>query len=466
MSAVRAASPIVCVLCILCTASAAAAQFKQNWLYKNTLNNANTTYDLTAFPVNITVEAGIEIKYIHEINTKRGLVDATIVLRTWWTDSRLTYPESAVNEDNSLLVKKKDIWWPEDVEIINGRGIEVSKGTDVFARVYPDGRCYVSRKMDVKFSCPMDATNFPFDEQRCDLRVEAWFHSDSWVHLNGRRGKPLFNPNTCQSEEFALYDEGFYNGPREFSSGLYYTSTTFVLRLKRYPSFYIETLIVPCIMLLLIQLGGLFVSAAAAPARVCINLTVLLTLGALRIPIANLVPVTASSTWIGSFQSWMFTLSTWMALEFMIVNYIGSFKDQPAASLRKKLNPFRRMYNMCKDLCESPTPEENSKEVARTEGGAPERDARGNVRNMTIDLSKPPPPPPEELPQQTGIPWNVSNPREESQSAPGDDAHGKPAMTCTEFASVLEHGARWFFFLLITVTTSFNLGAVGTRNQF
>ena len=269
-------------------------------------------------------------------------------MRMWWSDSRLVFPAAFKNKDGGLLVKRKDIWWPSDVSLINGRGNVPLDGSDIFVRIYPNGKAYMSRMLNSQISCPMDAQEFPYDIQRCNFRIESWFHSDSWIGLRGVKSKPLLNPNTCRSEEFELRDLGILNGPKEYSGGLWYTSTTFVLQLRRYSNFYVNTLIIPSIMLLLIQLGGLFVAATAAPARVGINLTCLLTLGALRIPIANLLPVTNKTTWLGGFQSNVFIVSTLMAIEYMIVSYIGTFKDKPSPVIDITLTniPSHRHLNL------------------------------------------------------------------------------------------------------------------------
>jgi len=56
----------------------------------------------------------------------------------------------------------------------------------------------------------------------------------------------------------------------------------------------------------------------------------MLTLGALRIPIANKVPITAHGTWIGSFQTYCFGLAGLAALEYVLVNHLAQHGDEPA----------------------------------------------------------------------------------------------------------------------------------------
>lgn len=73
----------------------------------------------------------------------------------------------------------------------------------------------------------------------------------------------------------------------------------------------------------------MWIDRKAAPARVGLNITSMLTLGALRIPIANKVPVTADGTWIGNFQTWSFILAGLSTFEYVLVNFSPSSPPVP-----------------------------------------------------------------------------------------------------------------------------------------
>jgi len=309
-----------------------------NWLYQNTIGVANG-YDLTAFPNHTAVEASVQVRYIHKVDTKNGVLEASLVNRYWWTDSRLAYPASETNPDGRLLVNKKDIWYPKDLAVSNARGNNVYGPSGEAVAVYSTGACYISEMIYVKLACPMDATNFPFDVQHCKIRMESWMHSNTWISLKGKPGYSVVDPINAQSEEFKLIDGGWKDGPSETVGALSYTAITFYLNLERYPGFYVTSLLMPSLFLLVIQWCGLFVSRNAAPARVGLNMTVLLTLGALRIPVSSYVPVTESATWIGSFQASIFFMAGCTTMEYVIVNFIGSFGDRPASDLRYLMLP-------------------------------------------------------------------------------------------------------------------------------
>merc|ERR1711871_879039 len=127
--------------------TAPSSSFTKNWLYANVLGNTSS-YDLNDYPDNSQVNVSLEVKYLHKIDTKNGVVDADLVMRMWWSDSRLVFPAAFKNKDGGLLVKRKDIWWPSDVSLINGRGNVPLEGSDIFVRIYPNGKAYMSRMLN------------------------------------------------------------------------------------------------------------------------------------------------------------------------------------------------------------------------------------------------------------------------------------------------------------------------------
>ena len=54
-----------------------SSSFTKNWLYANVLGNTSS-YDLNEYPVHSQVNVSLELKYLHKIDTKNGVVDAVI----------------------------------------------------------------------------------------------------------------------------------------------------------------------------------------------------------------------------------------------------------------------------------------------------------------------------------------------------------------------------------------------------
>ena len=263
--------------------------FEQNFLYATVLGHG---YDKAEMPVNVPVAVNLEIKYVSNIDSKTGVLDMQLVFRTWWHDPRLAYPAANAHANSPLMVHKKDVWFPSDLGVITAKTSEPVGGTGDYVQVSPEGEMFSSAVVHTQIICPMDPTKFPFDTQTCLIHVESWMHSMNQVNVTYKElPLGLVNHGSAMSSEFQLIDGGVRQASYVAdATGLEYGTIFYILKLKRYPDYYVSAILMPSCMLLILAWAGLFLSRDAVPARVGLNITVMLTLGALRIPTAQMVP--------------------------------------------------------------------------------------------------------------------------------------------------------------------------------
>lgn len=326
-----------------------------SYLYQNML--VNGSYDKRAYPTNQTVVMNFQIEEVSEISTKEGKVRVVGGVRLWWVDDRLRYPSSALQPGvPGLLVQKNDIWWPDDITMVNTMEIRNHEATTSVVRVLPDGSCYTSTVKEYSILCPMNVKDFPFDVQTCVINTESWLRPAGVVRLvgTGRSNGGLIKAHPAPKKpvsnlEFDLSDGGFetfYYCNTYGAQNLCYSSVNFYLRLTRHPDYYVSMLVVPVALLGYLAWCGMFIDKKAAPARVGLNLTICLTQAALQIPVAQFVPVNRDGTWIGTFQTTAFTFAAWAALEYTIVNYFVSRKRMKLETGLLPLAWLLRMFHM------------------------------------------------------------------------------------------------------------------------
>jgi len=300
--------------------------FSDNYIYDNIINGSS--YKRNQLPTNRTVVTSFAIESVSRIDTKKGLANVIAAVRMWWVDERLKYPKGSLSQGvPGLNVRKSDVWWPEDVAVLSAASVNSLDGqTSPFVRVQPDGSCYSTVVKSYALVCPMLVQDFPFDVQTCVITLEPWLHAAALVKVVGSGGHsgllaknppPKSNPTSL---EFQLLDGGFEHYTTG-TGGIQYTSINFYLKLKRYPKFYVDTLVIPVVILGYISWLGLFIDRKAAPARVGLGVTVALTQAALQIPVATYVPVNHYGTWLGGFQSTAFVCAAVLICEYAIVNY-------------------------------------------------------------------------------------------------------------------------------------------------
>lgn len=323
-----------------------------NYLYQNML--VNGSYDKRAYPTNQAVVMSFQIEEISEISTKEGKVRLVGGVRLWWVDDRLRYPSSTLQPGvPGLLVQKNDVWWPNDVSMVNTMEVRNHEATSSVVRVFPDGSCYSSTVKEYSLLCPMKVQDFPFDVQTCVISAESWMRPAGVLRLtgSGRSSGGLIKAHAAPKKpvsnlEFDLSDGGFETFYYCTPGNVCYSSVNFYLRLKRHPDYYVSMLVVPVALLGYLAWCGMFIDKKAAPARVGLNITICLTQAALQIPVAQFVPVNRDGTWIGTFQTTAFTFAAWAALEYIIVNYFVSRKKM---ELETWLHPpawVLRMFHM------------------------------------------------------------------------------------------------------------------------
>jgi len=299
--------------------AAQAATVSSHYLYDNVLRNSSV-YNKHDIHVPMELQMSFTIQNVVEISSKQGFVHVVAVIRGWWNDQRLAYPEQYASPAGYLLVHNADLNFPSDVGITNGYDFKSISHAANQVAVKPNGDCYSSQMQEFKLKCSFDVREFPFDSNTCQIKMESWLHNDEWLKMS-------FRPSTVESlvlgtsQSFKLSDGGHYPVTSTYSSGEY-TSLYWDLNLDRYPRFYCALIVWPSILLCFIIFSSTFIDPNAAPARVAVCITAMLTQAALRIPVAAYMPVVDYTTWLDTFQFWSFVWSTLGLIEYILVNFM------------------------------------------------------------------------------------------------------------------------------------------------
>lgn len=236
-----------------------------------------------------------------------------------------------------MLVKTADIWWPDDVGITNAYFNENHHTASGHATVRPDGSCYLSQVHTMRINCVMDFQDFPFDKQECPITLESWLHNDQWLKIQHKPdGVQQFLDSifvTTSTNEFKIRDGGSITNTYSTDSGDY-TQLKWILKMERHTSFFFTMVFIPCTLLNLLVWLSTFIDPNAAPARVAVCITAILTITALRIPIAAYVPVVDYDTWMSQYLSGSLAFGATMLCEYCLINYWLKKGERPVKMLR------------------------------------------------------------------------------------------------------------------------------------
>ena len=107
---------------------------------------------------------------------------------------------------------------------------------------------------NIEVSCPVVLTYFPFDTQICAIQVQTWAYDDDSVRLTTLPDEAY---DIIRSPEWDLFHRRTYSTYLNFTTDgvqRQYTTVHFELHLRRKSMYYVNSLVLPCVAMTLLNL--------------------------------------------------------------------------------------------------------------------------------------------------------------------------------------------------------------------
>lgn len=135
-----------------------------------------------------------------------------IYLRQTWYDPRLAFGklDTGFERIKSLTVgiEYLDKLWKPDTFFPNEKKsfFHTSTTHNSFLRIDPEGKVYISQRLTVTATCPMQLRLFPMDSQMCKLEIESYGYADNDIDLfwGGNRAESREPHKAVAFEKFSL----------------------------------------------------------------------------------------------------------------------------------------------------------------------------------------------------------------------------------------------------------------------
>ena len=189
-------------------------------------------------PLPLTIKIMVlGLSYISELNMEFTL---SLYFEMSWVDSRLKYDpriaQVTLHPDN---IKK--IWRP-DIFFRNEKGSSLSARPSLSSSVLkidPDGRIFLSRKLETTLRCKMKFHAFPFDKQYCPLDIISYGYDTDLFLIAWKYDNSLaFHGEFFEPAGFSLEATGVSDFTEFLSSGQF-SGARATFHLKRDSGFYI-----------------------------------------------------------------------------------------------------------------------------------------------------------------------------------------------------------------------------------
>ena len=124
------------------------------------------------------VEVNLAIRSMGPVDETKEKFTLDCYFRQYWTDPRLSFNESVLDELAMNWQFLDKIWRP-DTFFLNGKDSYLHKIAvpNRFIRIAPSGRISFSQRLTVSARCKMDLHKFPLDSQICPLEIGSFGHT-------------------------------------------------------------------------------------------------------------------------------------------------------------------------------------------------------------------------------------------------------------------------------------------------
>ncbi|XP_071828198.1 neuronal acetylcholine receptor subunit alpha-9-like isoform X2 [Apostichopus japonicus] len=290
--------------------------------YRKLLDDMFEDYDRLVRPVlnhtdYINVRLLLFLSQVIKLDERMQTLQVNAWLTLEWRDEYLQWnPENYDGIDNFKIPSEK-LWMP-DVVLYNNADEYKEYLIGKVAVVHHDGSVMWASPGIFITSCIIDVTNFPFDEQKCDMKFGPWQYEGKEVKVTGSGNETVFNSDG----QWDITDIRAKSSEIEYpdAPGKTYTDVCYRIKFSRRPYYYVFNMILPCGFVSMVALLTFFLPPESGE-KISLGITVLLSLTVFLLLVAETMPPTSAVPVVGKFfMSTMALVCSSLALSVGILN--------------------------------------------------------------------------------------------------------------------------------------------------
>ncbi|XP_078377047.1 neuronal acetylcholine receptor subunit alpha-9-like [Oculina patagonica] len=248
----------------------------------------------------VLVKFGIAYSNLHSLDEKNQVLTSNVWIRQQWHDPWLIWEPSKYSGLSSINISPNLVWKP-DIVLHNNVNEEGDHGEqylfDTKVIISSDGTVTWLSPNLIKSSCKINVKYFPWDMQTCYLKFGSWtFHGLKLdLAFYGDQAGADLSAFTHNGEWDLLSADAKKNVVHYGCCPEPYPDLTFEIKIKRRTLFYINNLIVPCVVLALLTATA-FLFPPETGERISLMITILLGMTVFMIVVIEAIPSTSEVT--------------------------------------------------------------------------------------------------------------------------------------------------------------------------
>ena len=232
------------------------------------------------------VGVGMFFLQIFDIDDIESTFEADVFYLRYWNDPRLREPGRG--KSYAVCTRPLEGLWIPTLGVQNLR--ELAEEGDSYALIDADGNVLLVERLDIILSNPMDLSDFPFDQQKLQVRIEPLWLDDKELSLyplvNYIRKAEGLEVNSWRIDDPVVKVSTEYAPFR----GMHYSRMDISLQIQRETNFFLYKLIIPLALIVLMSWSIFWVNPAMVAPQLGLGATSMLTIIAYQFALANMLP--------------------------------------------------------------------------------------------------------------------------------------------------------------------------------
>lgn len=272
----------------------------------------------------VPVTMGMALAQIVDLDEKNQILETSVWLRLRWTNDFLSWNKSEFGGISSINVQPNLLWLP-DIELYNSASGDLSDSFKTRVILKSSGENVWFIPVILKSRCKVDIEYFPFDEQRCPLKFGSWTYHGLELALSLAADEADLLQYQTNGEFELISARAKVHVTKYSCCDEPYINLIFTIHFRRKILFYLNNLVVPCILITVASLFT-FILPPNTGERVSLVITTLLSLTVFMLMIAENTPTTSDVTPMIAkfFMASMLEIGLALAVTCLILNVYHS----------------------------------------------------------------------------------------------------------------------------------------------
>ncbi|XP_077982469.1 glycine receptor subunit alpha-2-like isoform X2 [Glandiceps talaboti] len=245
-----------------------------------------------------------------------------VFIRQRWNDPRLQYNGTSGRSLSVSPSLANKIWVP-DMFFINEKSGKLHDLTvkNEALRIYPRGDILLSMRLSLTLACNMDLRKYPMDVQLCHLTMESYGYRTKDMIMTWTKTDPVEIDESIEIAEFKdpTFKTIAFN--KTYTTGNFSALRAYFLLRRIYDYHLIQTFI-PTAVYVIISWLSFWINPEAAPARVALGITTVLTVTSQGTGVRNGLPSVAYVKVIDVWMTMCLGFVFAALIEYALVNYL------------------------------------------------------------------------------------------------------------------------------------------------